>query len=111
MKSKYVRESTSNDLETFGHIDTTCETVGEIISKVDFQSQKLVILLNKTDIYEVNKNVNIINYIVSSLDNKGIICNLIKEDPEGAKFDATNKNSENSDVQIIPTSAKTGSGI
>ena len=91
--------------------DTTCETVDEIISKVDFQSQKLVILLNKTDIYEVNKNVNIINYIVSSLDNKGIICNLIKEDPEGAKFDATNKNSENSCVQIIPTSAKTGSGI
>ena len=91
--------------------DTTCETVDEIISKVDFQSQKLVILLNKTDIYEVNKNVNIINYIVSSLDNKGIICNLIKEDPEGAKFDATNKNSENSGVQIIPTSAKTGSGI
>ena len=91
--------------------DTTCETVDEIISKVDFQSQKLVILLNKTDIYEVNKNVNIINYIVSSLDNKGIISNLIKEDPEGAKFDATNKNSENSGVQIIPTSAKTGSGI
>ena len=91
--------------------DTTCETVNEIISKVDFQSQKLVILLNKTDIYEVNKNVNIINYIVSSLDNKGIISNLIKEDPEGAKFDATNKNSENSGVQIIPTSAKTGSGI
>ena len=91
--------------------DTTCETVDEIISKVDFQSQKLVILLNKTDIYEVNKNVNIINYIVSSLDNKGIICNLIKEDPEGAKFDATNKNSENFGVQIIPISAKTGSGI
>ena len=91
--------------------DTSCETVDEIISKVDFRSQKLVILLNKTDIYEVNKNVNIINYIVSSLDNKGIISNLIKEDPEGAKFDATNKNSENSGVQIIPTSAKTGSGI
>ena len=91
--------------------DTTCETVDEIISKVDFQSQKLVILLNKTDIYEVNKNVNIINYIVSSLDNKGIISNLIKEDTEGAKLDATNKNSENSGVQIIPTSAKTGSGI
>ena len=91
--------------------ESTCETIREITEKVDFSSQKLVFLLNKTDICEVNKNVNIINYIVSSLDNKGIICNLIKEDPEGAKFDATNKNSENSGVQIIPTSAKTGSGI
>lgn len=34
MKSKYVRESTSNDLETFGHIDTTCETVQEFVEDI-----------------------------------------------------------------------------
>lgn len=40
MKSKYVRESTSNDLETFGHIDTTCETVQEFIEDI-VQSKRL----------------------------------------------------------------------
>lgn len=34
MKSEYVRESTSNDLETFGHIDTSCETVMEFIQDI-----------------------------------------------------------------------------
>lgn len=34
MKSKYIRESMSSDLETFGHIDTTCETVKEFIEDI-----------------------------------------------------------------------------
>ena len=80
--------------------ESTCETVREVIEKVDFDTQKLVILLNKTDVCEVNKNVSILNFIVSSLDNKGIksgLCEIC----------------ENSgiDVPIIPISAKTGSGI
>lgn len=80
--------------------DSTCETVREIIEKVDFDAQKLVILLNKTDICEVNKNVTILNFIVSSLDNKGISSTLTNE---SKTCDA--------DVPIIGISAKTGSGI
>ena len=69
--------------------ETTTETIREIISKVDFDTQKLVILLNKTDISEVNNNVSTNNIIVSELENKGI----------------------NAHVEIIPISAKTGAGI
>ena len=57
-------------------------------------------MLNKTDICEVNKNVNLVNYIVSLIDNKGIKTLLIN---------ATEN--EATDVPIIPISAKTGSGI
>ena len=70
--------------------ESTCETIREIVEKVDFTSQKLLFLLNKTDICEVNKNVSIINYIVSLLDNKGISSSL---------------------TPIIAISAKTGTGI
>ena len=80
--------------------DSTCDTVREIIEKVDFTCQKLVILLNKTDICEVNKNVSLINYIVSLLDKKGIRTLLINTTEKKA-----------TDVPIIPISAKTGSGI
>ena len=69
--------------------ETTTETIREIISKVDFDTQKLVILLNKTDISGVNNNVSTNNIIVSELENKGI----------------------NAHVEIIPISAKTGAGI
>ena len=80
--------------------DSTCDTVREIIEKVDFTCQKLVILLNKTDICEVNKNVNLVNYIVSLLNNKDIKTSLINS-----------IENEATDVPIIPISAKTGSGI
>lgn len=80
--------------------ESTCETINEIIEKVDFGSQKLVFLLNKTDICEVNKNVSTINYIVSLLDNKGIRSSIANSASEGA-----------TGAPIIPISAKTGSGI
>ena len=70
--------------------DSTCETIRDIIDKVDFAEQKLVILLNKTDISEININVTIENYIVSLLENK----NINKEE-----------------ITIIPISAKTGTGL
>lgn len=69
--------------------ETTVETIKEIISKVDFHTQKLMILLNKTDISGLNNNVSIKNIIVSELKNKGITSN----------------------ITIIPISAKTGVGI
>ena len=73
--------------------ETTCETVRSIIEKVQFETQKLVILLNKTDISDVNKNVSTSNFIVSELENKGISRTLAES------------------VKIIPISAKTGAGI
>ena len=72
--------------------ESTSDTVREIISKVDFESQKLVFLLNKTDISELNKIVTIKNFIVSELDNEGVA-------------DGT------ADNLILEVSAKTGDGI
>ena len=80
--------------------ETTSETVREIISAVDFESQKLVILLNKIDISEVNNNVSTINFIVSELENKGVTIPT-KE----------NTNLPANKAALIPISAKTGSGI
>ena len=91
--------------------ESTCETVREIIEKVDFETQKLVILLNKTDISEINKNVSTVNYVVSLLDNKGISHALTGSDPVGAKIESTAGKDHDSNVQIIPISAKTGYGI
>ena len=80
--------------------ETSAETVRDIVEKVDFGVQKLVFLLNKTDISEVNKNVNISNFIVSLIEDKGFSCKLA----DAVEFSL-------SDVQIIPISAKTGAGI
>ena len=82
------------------NFESTCETVKSIVEKVDFDTQKLIFLLNKTDISEVNNNLNIVNYIVSLLDKEEITCNIFE----------TEKIND-SDVQIIPISAKTGAGI
>ena len=80
--------------------ESTCETIIEIVEKVDFNSQKLIFLLNKIDMCEVNKNVNTVNYIVSTLDNKGI---------KGHIFNSNDKDSES--TPILPISAKAGIGI
>ena len=69
--------------------ESTCETVREVIGKVDFSTQKLIILVNKIDISDINKNVTTENYIVSELDNKGVT----------------------EQVDIIRISAKNGTGI
>ncbi len=80
--------------------ETTCETVRKIMEKVDFGSQKLVILLNKVDISDVNKNVSIENFIVSEIDNKSISINNADGSIENVNAPA-----------IIRISAKTGEGI
>ena len=84
--------------------DSTCETIREIVEKVDFDTQKLVFLLNKTDISEVNKNVIIGNYIVSLLDNKAITSNSYNSGSESSI-------SYPEGVSILKISAKTGSGL
>ena len=77
--------------------ETTCETVRSIIEAVDFKTQKLVFLLNKTDISSSNKFVTTENIIVSEIEKQSVapidICNIEKY------------------VKIIPMSAKTGSGV
>ena len=91
--------------------DSTCETVSEIINKVDFDSQKLVILLNKTDISEDNKNVNIVNNIVSAINYKGLPTHITKDGEicghEGNSEEDLSKNI----IILLPISAKTGTGI
>ena len=91
--------------------DTTCETITEIISKVDFLTQNLVILLNKTDISEVNKNVTAFNNIVSLIESKGFIAQLLKDSEISGVNDGAEENSSNKVINLIPISAKTGSGI
>lgn len=80
--------------------ETTCETVRKIMEKVDFSSQKLIILLNKVDISDVNKNVSIENFIVSEIDNKCIRTETGKNNVDDANSPS-----------IIRISAKTGEGI
>ena len=91
--------------------ETTCETVRSILEKVDFEAQELVILLNKTDISDVNKNVNTSNFIVSELESKGISGTFVSS----AGFESFSASKapiqSESSVKIIPISAKTGSGI
>ena len=77
--------------------DSTCETIRKIVDKVDLSSQKLVFLLNKIDIVDVNKNVNIYNYIVSCINNKEIKSIVEPIDVN--------------DIKIIEISAKLGTGI
>ena len=84
--------------------DSTCETIREIVDKVDFDTQKLVFLLNKTDISKVNKNVTIGNYIVSLLNNKGV---SISDNVLGLETPIPGAEG----VSIVQISAKTGSGL
>ena len=91
--------------------ESSCETVSSILEKVDFRAQTLVFLLNKTDISDINKNVSILNYIVSELDNKGVKYmkpESLLEEPISTS-EAPFKSG--TAVKIIPISAKTGSGI
>ena len=46
--------------------------ISDIVSKVDFSCQKLLVLFNKVDVLGDNINVTLLNKEVSSLDNKYI---------------------------------------
>ena len=92
-------------------IETTGQTVSDILDKVDFGSQKLMILLNKTDIWGVNKNVKILNNIVSLIKNKGFNANIINT--KGITVSSSDALQDSGDnlINLLPISAKTGSGI
>ena len=70
--------------------EITRETIRSIIEKVDFSCQKLIFLLNKTDISDVRANTDTTDFIISELENKGVA---------------------RTNTAIIPISAKTGSGV
>ena len=90
--------------------DTTCETISEIINKVDFETQKLILLLNKTDIFDINKNVTILNNIVSLLEDKGFPVQLLRGHDFSDAESKSNEISSRNVIYILPISAKTGSG-
>ena len=117
--------------------ESTCETVCEIVKAVDFSTQELVILLNKTDISSDNKKVSACNYIVSLVENNGFSTNILKignftdfitdnsktpvenkaenlpQEPKTAQNREKNNEKDKqkkATVTIIPISAKTGSG-
>ena len=92
-------------------LETTLETVSDILDKVDFSSQKLVILLNKTDIFDINKNVSTINTIVSLIENKGFKAQLTNEGEIYGTESHFEENWHEDVVNLLPISAKTGSGI
>ncbi len=94
--------------------DENCEMIQEILGKVDLEGQKLVFLLNKTDISDENKNVRTINYIVSYADSMGVKCFI----ENSSDFGSTVLNIGDSSMDIcrqsiiiLPISAKTGVGI
>ena len=98
---------------------SSCETIREIISKVNFHEQIIAILLNKTDISEVNQKVTLYNYIVSLIENKELKHKCVIFDKEGCKSSIpTEKTADPSEIHthsdsiaVIPISAKTGSGL
>ncbi len=92
-------------------IETTFETISDILEKVDFSSQKLVILLNKTDIYSVNKNVGTINNIVSFIKNKEIRTDLRNSEMIPGQINDFEQTDSKNTLILLPISAKTGSGI
>ena len=92
-------------------IETTLDTISDILLKVDSSSQDLVILLNKTDICEVNKNVSTINNIVSFIENKGFKTRLVKVEEKSGTENHLDRNTAKYIINILPISAKTGSGI
>ncbi|MBQ8422519.1 MAG: tRNA uridine-5-carboxymethylaminomethyl(34) synthesis GTPase MnmE [Bacteroidales bacterium] len=87
--------------------ESSCETVREIVKNVDLDIQNLVFLLNKTDILGINKNVNILNFIVSFVESKDIKVNVFDKTEISPQIVGAVRNS----VSILPISAKTGSGI
>ena len=91
--------------------ESTCETVREIIDKVEFDSQKLIFLLNKTDICEVNKNIKILNFIVSLLNNKDVSSIYTGDSSLVVSDEKIQQNDSDYSVNIVPISAKTGFGI
>ena len=89
---------------------STSQTVSDIVANVDFTTQKLVILLNKSDIYSLNKNVIPLNNFVSLVESKGLIARITNVDNnQSGEMNFKSGSGENI-VNILAISAKTGAG-
>lgn len=93
------------------------ESIKEILDKVDLKQQKLIFLLNKCDLTEAgnygkddnsarNNSVNIINYIVSLIEEHNI-----KLYGKFQWYEANAKGNLKDAIGIMPISAKTGEGL
>jgi len=91
--------------------DNIADTVCEILDRVDLDTQKLMILLNKTDNIDINKNVSTLNNIVSLIDNKGFKAQIINNRESFDQKISFGENSLKNIINLLPISAKTGSGI
>ena len=89
---------------------STSQTVSDIVANVDFTTQKLVILLNKSDIYNPNKNVTLLNKFVSLVESKGIIARITNVDNNQSREMNFKSGSGENVVNILAISAKTGAG-
>ena len=83
----------------------------EIIDKVDFANQKAIILLNKTDMLDDNKNVIYTNNIVALIESKGFTTRIVKNDTKSVLTDNFKENRSPNSIDLLQISAKTGSGI
>ena len=52
------------------------DSISDILKRVDFSCQKLLILANKVDLEGSNKNVSVINNVVSSTNNEIVALNI-----------------------------------
>ena len=89
---------------------STSQTVSDIVANVDFTTQKLVILLNKSDIYNPNKNVTLLNKFVSLVESKGVIARITNVDNNQSREMNFKSGSGENVVNILAISAKTGAG-
>ena len=78
---------------------------------MDFNNQKVIFLLNKTDISEVNKIVMVVNFIVFFRHNKGIIANYMGGRENYPAPLPESVEPKEAHIQILPISAKTGAGL
>ncbi len=95
-------------------LEESCEMVREIFGKVDLSGQRLVFLLNKTDVSEENKYVSMLNYIVSYAESLGVkhfAENSSDSGDTAAHLGDSGMNLSGQSIMILPISAKTGAGI
>lgn len=91
-----------------GMVDATApfeevlQILRQLVSKVDMGPQKLAILVNKTDISGVNKNVGSINKFVSSIDNEIITFEISAKN--GAGIDSLKKWLSDSQKDLLAAS-------
>lgn len=63
--------------------DEFATSISDIVRHIDFSSQSLFILANKADVPDANKNVSVVNNIVSEIDTKAIVLEISAKTGKG----------------------------